>query len=304
MEANPAINESSFLPLSEALLRTYVQPIKQHFKGRNKTSLSLQVSIYTRITSSTNGSSCSGSSLALKDDLEISTDTKDHWIEWNITQGVSTCWQNKMENGDTLEAIVIFKLDDDSCVSGHKKVPMRIVDPAIIPVNQKTRRARYWDLQPIVIFFLDNEKERAELKSSVTGNQNNVGEKLEIPDKTDSRGKRSTNNICKVHPLRVKFADIGLNSTIYVPAEYNAGQCLGSCDIAMQHLSPFTNHGRILASLYYTYVNSKSYPGTKPHAPCCVASQYQPLSVLLLTKTGLMQAPYARMKVAKCECRN
>ncbi|XP_011402652.1 PREDICTED: bone morphogenetic protein 6-like [Amphimedon queenslandica] len=303
----------TYLPLSEAFLRTYLQPIKQNLQRRNANEVKVEVSIYTKIVNSDNGSSCSGAALALREEMTIYADEEDQWTEWNITDGVKECWENKMEDGDTLEAIVQFRLKDESCKPGHKKVPLRIVDPAIIPTTNKIRRQRHWDLQPVMILYLDDSNEREKLKSSL-GEDNDINNNIVDltigsgggDNEDQGRGKRSSNdeNACKIHNLTVYFQQIQLNH-IAIPQSYEAGQCSGDCSIAVQHHNTFTNHGKILASMYYSYNKDRdNYQGTIPVAPCCVASEYNPLTVLeWATQTTIIMKPYPRMIVKKCECR-
>ena len=289
-------------------MRTYLQPIKQNLERRNTSEVKVEVSIYTKIINSDNGS-CSGAVLALREEMTIDAEEEDQWAEWNITDGVADCWENKMEDGDTLEVMIQFKLKDEGCIPGHKKVPLRIVDPAIIPTGNKIRRQRYWDLQPVVILFLDDSDERQKLKSSLTEDEEDKKNLVDLMignGNDQARAKRSSDDsLCKVHNLTVNFAQIQLKH-IAAPIHYLAGQCSGDCSIAVQHKSTFTNHAKILASLYYSYnqmTNKNEYTGTVPVAPCCVASEYEPLNVLEWNGHAIIARPYPRMVVKKCECR-
>lgn len=273
------------------------------------------MSIYTKIVNSDNSSSCSGATLALKEEMTIYAGEEDQWMEWNITDGVTECWENKMEDGDTLEVMVQFRLKDEACIPGHKKVPLRIVDPAIIPASNKIRRQRHWDLQPVVILFLDDSDERQKLKSSLTEDKKENNNMVDLTigsggggDEEGARSKRSTTekNACQVHNLTVYFAELQL-SKIAAPDQYQAGQCDGDCSIAVQHHNTFTNHAKILASLYHSYTqlkNKEDFKRPVPLAPCCVASEYKPLTVVeWMANKNISFKTYPRMIVKKCECR-
>ncbi|KAG8434905.1 hypothetical protein GDO86_013027 [Hymenochirus boettgeri] len=117
--------------------------------------------------------------------------------------------------------------------------------------------------------------------------------------KTKTRFKRSlVNNYCRKSSLKVKFEDIGWDSWIISPREYDAYECKGECYYPItDNLSP-TKH-----AIIQTLVHFKN-PKTIRKA-CCVPTELESISILYIDDNGVttMKYNYEEMKVAKCGCR-
>ena len=282
-------------------MRTYVQPINR-FLPKNNKSIDVEVSIYTRRTSSINKTLCSGSYMALdKQIITVDSTFESQWIEWNVTEGLVDCWGNSSSSEmDIFEVTFVFQLVED-CVAGYKKLPIVIVDPATIPLEQTVRRDRHWPLQPMMILFLDSEEVRREIKDSIKEAKPNYP----IFSTTDeTRSKRSSSNsLCELKNMTVKFADLNLHH-ILLPLQYNAYQCEGMCSNAYINKSPSSNHAKVLAAMHYYNSNGLIYAKPPPRNPSCVAIQHLPLTVVEITpEKSIVTRHYPNMVATSCECR-
>ncbi|XP_061433842.1 uncharacterized protein LOC133359449 [Lethenteron reissneri] len=110
------------------------------------------------------------------------------------------------------------------------------------------------------------------------------------------RGRGSV--YCRKVPLRVSFKDIGWNTWIIAPQEYEAYDCVGNCSFPlMDHVTP-TKHAIVRALLHTR----------RPEAvmrPCCVPTRLEAISILYLDPAGKVtyRYRYEGMIVAECGCR-
>ncbi|XP_077571442.1 bone morphogenetic protein 10-like [Stigmatopora nigra] len=116
---------------------------------------------------------------------------------------------------------------------------------------------------------------------------------------TSSRIRRNVKgDHCGRRPLRVDFKDIGWDSWILAPSDYEAYECSGICTYPLtKHVTP-TKH-----AIVQTLVNINS-----PHKTaraCCVPTKLDPISLLYLDDTGVVtyKHKYEGMVVAECGCR-
>lgn len=289
-------SNSRHLPLAQAKLRTYMQPFERFRPKDNHTSIDVEVSIYTKIMSSINHTHCSGSVLALRKNMTVNRNTTDGWIEWNITNGILDCWVDKMTR-DTLEVTVNFRLH--KCVKGNKKVPIMVVDPATIPINQKTRRDRHWPLQPLVIFVLDDKVEREQIKAASAKHK---PDEPVIQTTIGNRNKRSFEE-CRLHNMTVRFYDVHLTDII-MPLEYNAYQCNGGCNPFSIKFNDASNHARIISTMYFYHSEKKKSFRHIPRTPSCVAVEHKALAVVQRMGDGTIATViYPQMIASRCECR-
>ncbi|XP_019358086.1 PREDICTED: growth/differentiation factor 2 [Gavialis gangeticus] len=136
---------------------------------------------------------------------------------------------------------------------------------------------------------LPEEEEEVEEKSlSITG--------LRQPS---SRSKRSTgSNHCRRTSLRVNFKDIGWDSWIIAPQDYDAFECNGGCFFPLTDNVTPTKHA-IVQTLVHLQ-NPK-----KAAKACCVPTKLDPISILYKDDLGVptLKYNYEGMKVAECGCR-
>ena len=80
---------------------------------------------------------------------------ENQWLEINITDGIKKLNVSLSHEEYLLMVKVVFKLD--VCTKQYKKVPMKVVDPAHIPPEDKERREKNLTVQPMVIVYLDEQ---------------------------------------------------------------------------------------------------------------------------------------------------
>ncbi|CAN0116600.1 unnamed protein product [Lampetra fluviatilis] len=128
--------------------------------------------------------------------------------------------------------------------------------------------------------------------SVTSGLLNSIGSSSDVT----RRGRGSV--YCRKVPLRVSFKDIGWNTWIIAPQEYEAYDCVGNCSFPlMDHVTP-TKHAIVRALLHTR----------RPEAvmrPCCVPTRLEAISILYLDPAGKVtyRYRYEGMIVAECGCR-
>ncbi|CAK7303454.1 Growth/differentiation factor 2 [Vulpes lagopus] len=115
-----------------------------------------------------------------------------------------------------------------------------------------------------------------------------------------ARRKRSAgaNNHCQKTSLRVNFEDIGWDSWIIAPKEYDAYECKGGCFFPLADDMTPTKH-----AIVQTLVHLK-FP-MKVGKACCVPTKLSPISILYKDDMGVptLKYHYEGMSVAECGCR-
>uniref|UniRef100_A0A8C9UNF6 Growth differentiation factor 2 n=1 Tax=Spermophilus dauricus TaxID=99837 RepID=A0A8C9UNF6_SPEDA len=115
-----------------------------------------------------------------------------------------------------------------------------------------------------------------------------------------ARRKRSigASSPCQKTSLRVNFEDIGWDSWIIAPKEYDAYECKGGCFFPLADDVTPTKH-----AIVQTLVHLK-FP-TKVGKACCVPTKLSPISILYKDDMGVptLKYHYEGMSVAECGCR-
>ncbi|XP_062070634.1 growth/differentiation factor 2 [Lepus europaeus] len=115
-----------------------------------------------------------------------------------------------------------------------------------------------------------------------------------------ARRKRSAGagSHCQKTSLRVNFEDIGWDSWIIAPKEYDAFECQGGCFFPLADDVTPTKH-----AIVQTLVHLK-FP-TKVGKACCVPTKLSPISILYKDDMGVptLKYHYEGMSVAECGCR-
>ncbi|XP_075073358.1 growth/differentiation factor 2 [Mixophyes fleayi] len=116
--------------------------------------------------------------------------------------------------------------------------------------------------------------------------------------KSKKRVKRTAGrNYCKKTSLIVNFKDIGWDSVIIFPPNYDAGQCIGQCYFPLtDNLTP-TKH-----AIIQTLMN-KQRPKDVEKA-CCVPTKLEAIHVVYFDNgVPTINRNYEEMKVVECGCR-
>ncbi|XP_055517933.1 bone morphogenetic protein 10-like [Leucoraja erinacea] len=117
-------------------------------------------------------------------------------------------------------------------------------------------------------------------------------------DSTSRTRRSAKGNYCKRTPLHVDFTEIGWDSWIVAPKDYEAYECRGVCYIPLtDHVTP-TNHAKI-----QTLVNH--WNPDKAAKACCVPTKLDPISMLYKNNAGVTtyKYKYEEMVVVECGCR-
>ncbi|EPY73954.1 retinol-binding protein 3 precursor [Camelus ferus] len=139
---------------------------------------------------------------------------------------------------------------------------------------------------------------RLELREMISHEQESVLKKLSRNGPVEAaRRKRSAgaNNHCQKTSLRVNFEDIGWDSWIIAPKEYDAYECKGGCFFPLADDVTPTKH-----AIVQTLVHLK-FP-MKVGKACCVPTKLSPISILYKDDMGVptLKYHYEGMSVAEC----
>lgn len=121
----------------------------------------------------------------------------------------------------------------------------------------------------------------------------------EIPDAQHPRRtkRKVEREYCRRTSLRVNFKDIGWDSWIVAPPEYDAFECRGLCYHPLTDESSPSKH-----ALIQTLMNIRD--PKRANMACCVPIKLDPITVMYQENGRLtIRYLYEEMKVAECGCR-
>ncbi|XP_029934108.1 growth/differentiation factor 2 [Myripristis murdjan] len=121
----------------------------------------------------------------------------------------------------------------------------------------------------------------------------------EIPEALHPRRKKrkAEREYCRRTSLKVNFRDIGWDSWIVAPPEYDAFECRGMCYHPLTDESTPSKH-----ALIQTLMNIRN--PKKANMACCVPIKLDPITVMYQENGRLtIRYLYEEMKVAECGCR-
>lgn len=111
------------------------------------------------------------------------------------------------------------------------------------------------------------------------------------------RRKRAEREYCQRTSLKVNFKDIGWDSWIVAPPEYDAYECRGQCYHPLTDEMTPSKH-----ALIQTLMNIRD--PKKANMACCVPIKLDPITVMYQENGRLtIRYLYEEMKVAECGCR-
>ncbi|RVE59322.1 hypothetical protein OJAV_G00187210 [Oryzias javanicus] len=109
--------------------------------------------------------------------------------------------------------------------------------------------------------------------------------------------RKAEREYCRRSSLKVNFKDIGWDSWIVAPPEYDAFECRGQCYYPLTDESTPSKH-----ALIQTLMNIRD--PRKASMACCVPIKLDPITVMYLENGRLtIRYLYEEMKVAECGCR-
>lgn len=121
----------------------------------------------------------------------------------------------------------------------------------------------------------------------------------EIPEAQHPRRKKrkAEREYCRRTSLKVNFRDIGWDSWIVAPPEYDAFECRGMCYHPLTDEMTPSKH-----ALIQTLINIRN--PKKANMACCVPIKLDPITVMYQENGRLtIRYLYEEMKVAECGCR-
>uniref|UniRef100_A0A8C5H0L3 Growth differentiation factor 2 n=1 Tax=Gouania willdenowi TaxID=441366 RepID=A0A8C5H0L3_GOUWI len=120
----------------------------------------------------------------------------------------------------------------------------------------------------------------------------------QLPNGHAPRKKRKAEReYCRRTSLKVNFKDIGWDSWIVAPLEYDAFECRGLCYHPLTDESTPSKH-----ALIQTLINIRD--PKKANMACCVPIKLDPITVMYQENGRLtIRYLYEEMKVAECGCR-
>uniref|UniRef100_A0A3Q1HTU3 TGF-beta family profile domain-containing protein n=1 Tax=Anabas testudineus TaxID=64144 RepID=A0A3Q1HTU3_ANATE len=109
--------------------------------------------------------------------------------------------------------------------------------------------------------------------------------------------RKAEREYCRRTSLKVNFKDIGWDSWIVAPPEYDAFECRGFCYHPLTEESTPSKH-----ALIQTLINIRD--PKKANMACCVPIKLDPITVMYQENGRLtIRYLYEEMKVAECGCR-
>ncbi|CAN9508912.1 unnamed protein product [Ophioblennius macclurei] len=157
--------------------------------------------------------------------------------------------------------------------------------------------SRRWESQKELKEMILHEEE-AILHSGINGRGEN-----QLPDDSAElqparrRKRKAEREYCRRTSLKVSFKDIGWDSWIVAPPEYDAFECRGLCYHPLTDESTPSKH-----ALIQTLMNIRD--PRKANMACCVPIKLDPITVMYQENGRLtIRYLYEEMKVAECGCR-
>ncbi|KAM6964044.1 growth/differentiation factor 2 [Tautogolabrus adspersus] len=224
------------------------------------------------------------------------------WETFDVTTAIQS-WI-KLGHGATVLDVVVDRKDCKTPKSGEEGV--RCINMST-SVGDNTSAA-------LIVFSDDLGSRRREKKKELremilheeetilhSGADWNKGDQLsnEIPEAEHPRRKKrkAERQYCQRTSLKVNFKDIGWDSWIVAPPEYDAYECRGLCYHPLTDESTPSKH-----ALIQTLINIRD--PKKANMACCVPIKLDPITVMYKENGRLtIRYLYEEMKVAECGCR-
>ncbi|CAL8302764.1 unnamed protein product [Lota lota] len=202
-------------------------------------------------------------------EFEVMVDNRD-CFSYEGGFGKACCWDISISIGDnTSAALIVFSDDLESRKREDKKeLKEMMLHEAETMLNPGTD----WQLLP-----------------------------NEIPESAPSHPRRTRRKAereyCRKTSLKVTFKDIGWDSWILAPPEYDAFECRGQCFFPLTDDMTPSKH-----ALIQTLINIRN--PKKANMACCVPIKLDPITVMYHENGRLtIRHLYEEMKVAECGCR-
>ncbi|NXX38396.1 DSL1 protein, partial [Tricholaema leucomelas] len=228
------------------------------------------------------------------------------WETFEVTSAVKR-WvradkrnsKNKLEvvvESKTLGGFTCGKLDID-VTPDTKNLPLLIVFSNDHSNGTKETKV---ELREMIVHEQESALKKLGKNTTSSEEEEQVKEKaITGPHQYSSRSKRSIGaNHCRRTSLHVNFEEIGWDSWIIAPKDYEAFECKGGCFFPLTDNVTPTKHA-IVQTLVHLQ-NPK-----KASKACCVPTKLDSISILYKDDAGVptLIYNYEGMKVAECGCR-
>lgn len=230
------------------------------------------------------------------------TGSQSMWATFDVTTAIQS-WI-KSSNIATVFDVVVDKKDCGPSGSGEERAGCLNLS---VSVGDNTSAA-------LIVFSDDLSSRRQETRKELTemilheeetilhsGADWNRGEQLpnHVPEAQPPRRnkRKAETEYCRRTSLKVNFKDIGWDSWIVAPPEYDAFECRGLCYHPLTDEMTPSKH-----ALIQTLINIRD--PKKANMACCVPIKLDPITVMYQENGRLtIRYLYEEMKVAECGCR-
>ncbi|CAL8381203.1 unnamed protein product [Gadus morhua 'NCC'] len=202
-------------------------------------------------------------------EFEVMVDNRD-CFSYEGGFGKECCWDVSVSIGDNTSAALIVFSDD---LESRKREAKKELKEMMLHEEETTLNPETdWQLLP-----------------------------NEIPESAPSHPRRTRRKAereyCRKTSLKVTFKDIGWDSWIVAPPEYDAFECRGQCFFPLTDEMTPSKH-----ALIQTLINIRN--PKKANMACCVPIKLDPITVMYHENGRLtIRHLYEEMKVAECGCR-
>ncbi|XP_056432945.1 growth/differentiation factor 2 [Gadus chalcogrammus] len=202
-------------------------------------------------------------------EFEVMVDNRD-CFSYEGGFGKACCWDVSVSIGDNTSAALIVFSDD---LESRKREAKKELKEMMLHEEETTLNPETdWQLLP-----------------------------NEIPESAPSHPRRTRRKAereyCRKTSLKVTFKDIGWDSWIVAPPEYDAFECRGQCFFPLTDEMTPSKH-----ALIQTLINIRN--PKKANMACCVPIKLDPITVMYHENGRLtIRHLYEEMKVAECGCR-
>ncbi|KAM4715137.1 growth/differentiation factor 2 [Anableps anableps] len=202
--------------------------------------------------------------------FDVVVDREDYGSS-DSTEGGTGCLNMSMSVGDNAAAALIVFSDD---------------------YNSRRRETKK-ELREMIL-----HEEETFLHTGADWNRGNqVPSEISYIQRPRRTKRKADGEYCRRTSLKVSFKDIGWDSWIVAPPEYDAFECRGMCSYPLTAESTPSKH-----ALIQTLVNLKD--PKKANMACCVPIKLDPITVMYQENGRItIRYLYEEMKVAECGCR-
>lgn len=227
------------------------------------------------------------------------------WEMFEVSRAVKR-WvkADKMKTKNKLEVVIESKALggfpcgklDISVTRDTKNLPLLVVFSNDRSNGTKETKV---ELREMIVHEQENVLDKLGKNNSSSEEEQREEKAITRPHQHSSRSKRSIGaNHCRRTSLHVNFKEIGWDSWIIAPKDYEAFECKGGCFFPLTDNVTPTKHA-IVQTLVHLQ-NPK-----KASKACCVPTKLDSISILYKDDAGVptLIYNYEGMKVAECGCR-